>query len=76
MKSICQHIVYGALSEIVVDTKDVGLVEYTEQDVVQLPRRGQILPKGLLDDDASASTAIGLVQISTTVSNRIGGIAI
>src|SRR5579863_8944012 len=59
----CQHIVHGALSEIVVDTKDVGFVEYTEQDPVQFLRRGQIVPKGLLDDDASASTAIGLVQM-------------
>src|ERR1700681_346688 len=59
----CQHIVHSALSEIVVDTKDVGFVKGAKQDFVQFLRRCQTMPEGLLHDDAGPSTTIRLLQV-------------
>src|SRR6185312_9022040 len=42
-------------AEKVVDTEDRGLRERCPQDAVELPRRGEIAPEWLLDDDARAT---------------------
>ena len=58
-----QHVVDGALSEVVVDPEDVALDERAEQDPIQIARRGEVVPEGLLDDDAGALGAAGLGQL-------------
>src|SRR6201996_4707377 len=54
------HVVHGPLTEIVIDAKDVFLVELVEQDLVQLPRRCEIVPEWLLDDDTRAIGTSGV----------------
>src|ERR1700722_13058794 len=54
----CQHVVQCAFSEIVVDTKDVGLIENAEQDFVEFLSRCQIMSEGFLHDDARSAITI------------------
>ena len=58
-----QHVVHGALAKVVVDPKDVPLHERAEQDPIQLARRDEVLPEGLLDDDARTFRATRLRQL-------------
>jgi hypothetical protein len=55
--------------------KDVGLDERAEQDPIQVARRGEVLPEGLLDDDAAPCRAPDGASCSTTGPNSGGGIA-
>src|SRR3954453_12340588 len=61
-KGICKsekhHVVNGRLTEIVVDPKDISLPKRLQQNRVELDRRSQIAPEGLLDDHARPACAI------------------
>ena len=70
-----QHVVDGALAEVVVDPEDVALDERAEQDPIQLARRGEVLPEGLLDDDAGALRAARSRQLFHDRPKSGGGIA-
>src|SRR5262245_13572485 len=49
---------YRLLSQVMVDAEDRLLVERREQDPIEFLRRGEVVSKRLLDDDAgSLSTA-------------------
>jgi hypothetical protein len=52
-----------SLAEVVVDAKDRRLVETSEQDPVELPRRGEIVAERLLDDDAGAVPTAGIAEL-------------
>ena len=58
-----QHVVNGALSQVMVDPEDVGLHERTEQDAIQVARRDEVLAEGLFDDDAGSVRAPRLSQL-------------
>src|SRR5262245_17125956 len=58
-----QHIVDGALAEIVVDTKDVILVEDTKQNSVKFLRRCEIVSERLFHDDPRTPAAIRFRQM-------------
>jgi hypothetical protein len=45
-----QHVLDRLLAEVVVDPVDLALVEILVEDVVQLDRRGEVVPERLLDD--------------------------
>ena len=45
------------------------------QRLVQRLRRGEVAPERLLDDDPRAPGAAGFAEPSTTVGNRLGGMA-
>src|SRR6266436_6118900 len=59
-----QEVVYCSFAKIVVNAKDVGLIERPKQNLVQLLRRREIVPEGFLDDDARASGTIRFRQVS------------
>src|SRR4029453_529289 len=46
------HVVHGPLSEVVIDAKDVILVETLEQDRVEIARGNEVVSERLLDNDA------------------------
>src|ERR1700686_1727657 len=47
-----QKILHRVLAEKMIDAIHLLLIEYPEDDAIELPRRDQITPKGLLQDDA------------------------
>jgi hypothetical protein len=47
-----QHVVHGPPAETVIDPEDRGLVERSQQNLVQLPCRFEIDTEWLLDDDS------------------------
>ena len=52
-----QHVVHRRFAQVMVDAKDVGLVEVTVQDAVKLARRREVVAERLFDDDARARRA-------------------
>ena len=58
-----EHVVHRPLAEVVVDAEDRRLVEAAEQRPVQLPRRGEVRPKGFFDDHAGALGTARLGQL-------------
>ena len=67
--------VHRPLAEVMVDPKDRLLVKAAEQRAVERLRRREVTAEGLLDDDASAGSAAGFADCSTTSPNIVGGIA-
>src|SRR6266700_8015719 len=59
-----QQVVNRSLAKIVVNAKDIGLIERPKQNLVQLLRRREIVPEGFFDDDARASRTIRFRQVS------------
>src|SRR5215469_13210446 len=59
----CQHVVHCSLAEIVINAEDVGFVEDPKQNLVQLLRRCQIMPKWLFHNDAGPSSTIRFRQV-------------
>jgi hypothetical protein len=47
-----RHVVHGPPAETVIDPEDRGLVERSQQNLVQLPCRFEIDTELLLDDDS------------------------
>ena len=47
-----EQVVYWPLAKVVVNSKDVRLVEDAEQNLVQLPRARVVMPKRLLNNNA------------------------
>ena len=71
-----QHVVNGALAEVMVDPEDVALDERAEQDPIQVARRGEVLAEGLLDDDAGALSRTPIAPVARRrVRRAAGGIA-
>jgi len=58
-----QHVLHGRLAQVVVDAEDPVLGEATEQDGVELARRGQVAAERLLDDHARAIEAARAVEL-------------
>ena len=58
-----QHVVNGALSEVMVDSENVALHERTEQDPIQVARRSQVFAEWFLDDNAGPLCATRLRQL-------------
>src|ERR1044071_3879018 len=58
-----EHIVHRPFPEIVIDSEDRGLVESTEQSLIERSRRGQAMTERSLDDDAGARCAISCGQL-------------
>src|SRR6266568_2385606 len=58
-----QQVVNRSLAKIVVNAKDIGLIERPKQNLVQLLRRREIVPEGFFDDDARASGTIRFRQV-------------
>ena len=52
-----QQVADGLLAQVVVDAVDLPLVEDVGDLAVERPRRGQVAPEGLLDDDADPAPA-------------------
>src|SRR6266851_5310255 len=50
-----QQVVYRLFAKIVVDAKDIGLIERPKQNLVQLLRRREIVTERFFDDDPRAS---------------------
>jgi hypothetical protein len=48
------QVLYGVLSEVVVDAENGGFVEAGVEDAIQRAGRGEIAPEGFLHDDASS----------------------
>src|SRR6266700_7736870 len=59
-----QQVVNRSLAKVVVNAKDIGLIERPKQNLVQLLRRREIVPEGFFDDDARASGTIRFRQVS------------
>src|SRR6266516_3436139 len=59
-----KQVVNCPLAQVVVNTKDIGLIERPKQNLVQLLRRREIVPEGFLNDDARASGTIRFRQVS------------
>src|SRR6266542_2469613 len=59
-----QQVVNRSFAKVVVNAKDIGLIERPKQNLVQLLRRREIVPEGFLDDDARASRTIRFRQVS------------
>src|SRR5216683_1918149 len=59
-----QQVVYRSFAQVVVNAKNIGLIERPKQNLVQLLRRREIVPEGFLDDDARASGTIRFRQVS------------
>src|ERR1700740_2322788 len=59
----CEHVVHCTFSEIVIDAENVGFLENTKQNFIQLLCRGKIVPERLLHDDSSAVCTVGLSQV-------------
>src|SRR6266576_1791507 len=53
-----------SLAQVVVNAKDVGLIERPTQCLVQPLRRREIVPERFFDDDARASGTIRFRQVS------------
>src|ERR1700751_3664197 len=58
-----EHVIHCAFSEIVIDAENVGFLENTKQNFIQLLCRGKIVPERLLHDDSSAVSTVGLSQM-------------
>src|SRR5262249_46175762 len=54
---------HGTLAEVVIDPKDRGFVEGSEQDAIELPRGGGVVAERLLDDDAGAARSAHLDEL-------------
>ena len=67
-----QHVVDGALAEVMVDPEDVGLDERAEQGPVQVARRREVLAEGLFDDDTGPRRAAGRGQLLDDRSEKRG----
>src|ERR1700758_4808699 len=59
----CEHVIHCALSQIMIDAENVGFLEDTKQNFIQLLCRGKIVPKRLLRDGSSAVSTVGLSQM-------------
>src|SRR6266567_9086000 len=59
-----KQVVNCSLAQVVVNAKDIGLIERPKQNLVQLLRRREIVPEGFLNDDARASRTIRFRQVS------------
>src|SRR5262245_22527072 len=65
-----EDVLHRLFSEVVIDTEDRLLREELVEDVVQLLRRGQIPPEGLLDDHAGVGDAVRLSQLSDDLAEQ------
>src|SRR5579864_1450636 len=58
-----EDVIHCAFSEIMIDAENVGFLENTKQNFIQLLCRGKIVPERLLHDDSPASCTVGLSQM-------------
>ena len=58
-----QQVLHGLLAEVMVDSKDRGLVEHCMDRAVERLGTGQIAAKGLLDDDPRVPGATTFAQV-------------
>ena len=66
---------HGPLTEVMIDAKDVFLIEPTQQDIVEAPGRVEIAAERLFDYDAGPLAQPDFTSCSTTDPNSTGGIA-
>src|SRR5262244_1283409 len=66
------HVMDWSFSQIMIDAKDVLLVESAEQNLVKCLRRGQVVTEGLFDDDAGAIGTIRFGQLFHNKSKQCG----
>src|SRR4030095_8042903 len=57
------HVVHRPFSQVMIDAEDVLLIEGAEQDLIKLLRRGEVVPEGFLNDNASAFGTVCLGQL-------------
>src|SRR6516164_3322279 len=48
-----EHVMHRPLPEVMIDPEDLGLIEGSQQYVIELPRRNEVASKGLFNTDAS-----------------------
>src|SRR6266700_2935512 len=68
-----KQVVNCSLAQVVVNAKDIGLIERPKQNLVQLLRRREIVPEGFFDDDARPSGTIRFRQMSHNGLEQNGG---
>src|SRR5215472_13563161 len=66
------HVMDWSFSQIMVDAKDVLLVESAEQNLVKCLRRGKVVTEGFFDDDACAIGTIRFGQLFHNKSKQCG----
>ena len=55
-----EKVLHRLLAEVVVDAEDVLRREDAVHEVVELPRGGEVVPEGLLHDDAPPAAPLGV----------------
>src|ERR1700722_4563612 len=59
----CEHVVHCAFSEVMIDAEYVGFLENTKQNLIQLLRRGKIVPEWLFHNNPATSGAVGFSKM-------------
>ena len=57
------QVVHRPLTQVVVDPEDVFLFEIPEQYLVEMPRRGEVVAEGLLDDHPRVRHAAAMYEV-------------
>ena len=70
-----EHVMHRPLPQVMVDAEDRRLVEGAEQDLVELLRRGEVVPKGFSTMTRAPLVQPALASCSTTGPNSAGGMA-
>src|ERR1700734_4325468 len=52
-----EHVLHGPLAQVMVDAENCRFIEVPQKNLIEMPRRFQVVPEGLLYDDPALGSA-------------------